>query len=179
MDFKNWLDKNDTKKGAGSFITDGLSFLSLKYKTENNGSWTLPGGHIKRGETPLEGSIRETKEECGLEINKPFDKFICDNGYEIYFFYKKNQSCGKLSKEFEKHKWISFDEIKEFTFRRELEKTVDDLISVVKKNINENNSLNSFNFTMDRENDPNNRPIFRYNKKIKSPKANRTFGNIK
>jgi ADP-ribose pyrophosphatase YjhB (NUDIX family) len=33
------------------------------------GFWTFPGGFLEIGETPLEGAVRETKEEVGLDID--------------------------------------------------------------------------------------------------------------
>jgi ADP-ribose pyrophosphatase YjhB (NUDIX family) len=35
------------------------------------GSWTLPGGHVKKGEKPVDGAKREIQEETGLTISKP------------------------------------------------------------------------------------------------------------
>lgn len=38
--------------------------------------WSLPGGIIDAGETPLEAAIRETKEEMGLTIDPQAVKFV-------------------------------------------------------------------------------------------------------
>lgn len=35
-----------------------------------NRMWSLPKGKIDKGETPLEAALRETKEECGIDLNK-------------------------------------------------------------------------------------------------------------
>lgn len=32
------------------------------------GGWTLPGGVVDRGESPLDGGVREVREEVGLEV---------------------------------------------------------------------------------------------------------------
>lgn len=38
--------------------------------------WLFPGGHIDKGETPLEACIREVKEEVGIDGN---DLFLIEN----------------------------------------------------------------------------------------------------
>ncbi|HEY7296133.1 MAG TPA: NUDIX domain-containing protein [Dehalococcoidia bacterium] len=32
------------------------------------GGWFIPGGHVEFGETPLEAAVRETREECAIEL---------------------------------------------------------------------------------------------------------------
>lgn len=39
-------------------------------KRYNPNIWSITGGQILKGETPLEGAIRELNEELGIEINK-------------------------------------------------------------------------------------------------------------
>ena len=44
---------------------------SRKYKKHGiEGYWDIPGGRILYGEEPLEGLLREIKEEVGLELKK-------------------------------------------------------------------------------------------------------------
>ena len=34
----------------------------------DSGKWTLPGGHVDKGETPYEGALRELEEEAGIAV---------------------------------------------------------------------------------------------------------------
>ena len=47
--------------------------LILKSTLGNN--WSIPKGHIEKGEVPLEAAIRETHEECNLDLNNINGKF--------------------------------------------------------------------------------------------------------
>lgn len=40
----------------------------LMGRRRDNGKWTNPGGHLEGDETPLEGAVREIREESGLNI---------------------------------------------------------------------------------------------------------------
>jgi ADP-ribose pyrophosphatase YjhB (NUDIX family) len=42
----------------------------LMGERRDNGKWTCPGGHLEAGETPLEGAIREVKEESGIDLTE-------------------------------------------------------------------------------------------------------------
>ncbi len=53
-------------------IHDGKLLLQRKAAGRfGEGKWNGPGGKIKPGETPVEGVIREVKEETGLTIHDP------------------------------------------------------------------------------------------------------------
>ncbi len=55
-----------------TIITKRGEILILKRSKNNfflNGEWDTPGGTLKDGENPIDGAIRETKEETGLDIN--------------------------------------------------------------------------------------------------------------
>jgi 8-oxo-dGTP pyrophosphatase MutT (NUDIX family) len=53
-------------------IHEGKILLQFKAAGKfGEGKWNGPGGKIKPNETPLEGVIRETKEETGLTILDP------------------------------------------------------------------------------------------------------------
>lgn len=73
--------------------------------------YTFPGGHVEKGESFVEATIREMKEETGLSIKNlqlcGIKQFPIDNGRYIVLLYKTNQYEGHLisSKEGEM-KWI-------------------------------------------------------------------------
>lgn len=61
--------KTGNNWGTGVVIAtdDGKILLGLRKDTKD---WTTPGGKVDVGETALRGAVRETKEECGLDIDK-------------------------------------------------------------------------------------------------------------
>lgn len=67
-----------------------------KQKKNNAGKWTRIGGHIKAGETPLDGVIREVREEIGIKLKKEnirllyiraFEKPYKETGLHRYWSY--------------------------------------------------------------------------------------------
>ena len=79
------------------------------------GEWDLPGGHIHEDETPVEGLIREVKEETGLDIEKPQKVF--KEGRITYF--KASMPEGKivLSDEHSEHAFFTLEETQEREFK--------------------------------------------------------------
>ena len=82
---------------------------------------TFPGGHIEPGESFVKSTIREIKEETGLNIS---DLKLCgikqftsaDNTYRyIVFFYKTDRFTGKLKSSDEgKVFWIERSELNSY-----------------------------------------------------------------
>jgi ADP-ribose pyrophosphatase YjhB (NUDIX family)/HD superfamily phosphodiesterase len=84
----NPVGLNDKKVGAGvgvMIINKGKVLLGKRHEDNfvsnsvlgGEGSWTFPGGKIEYGESFEEAGIRETKEECNLDLNKI--EVICVN----------------------------------------------------------------------------------------------------
>jgi uncharacterized protein len=80
--------KDNKKVGAGvgvMIMNDGKVLLGKRHEDNSvsnsilggEGSWTFPGGKIEYGESFEEAGIRETKEECNLDLNKI--EVICVN----------------------------------------------------------------------------------------------------
>ncbi|MBR2704867.1 MAG: NUDIX domain-containing protein [Clostridia bacterium] len=91
------------------------------------GYWDMAcAGHVDAGETPMQGAIREAKEEIGLDVSENDIKFmgelIEDEDYwEIgqIFFIKADKDIDEFildKNEVEEVKWISFDELKELLY---------------------------------------------------------------
>ncbi len=81
----------------------------------SDGRWGLPGGGIKKGEDPLVGVVRETKEETNLVIDPKIIRFIGEqpirqNGfhYECHYFAAKlaTPEQTKAHSEVMRTKWI-------------------------------------------------------------------------
>lgn len=90
------------------------------------GYYDMPAaGHVESGESPLEGAIRETKEEIGLDL-RPEDltfafEYIHDSSWElgqVYFVKcdKKAEEFKLQEKEVELVKWLSFDDFKKLLY---------------------------------------------------------------
>lgn len=47
-------------------INDEGEILMGQRQDSETGAWTLPGGHLEKGEHPLTGAIRELWEEAGI-----------------------------------------------------------------------------------------------------------------
>lgn len=58
-----------TKVGIGvMIIKNGLVLLGKRKGSHGAGEYAFPGGHLEYMESFAECAIRETKEECGIEI---------------------------------------------------------------------------------------------------------------
>jgi putative (di)nucleoside polyphosphate hydrolase len=55
------------RAGVGAVITDGNGRVLALERSDFRGAWQLPQGGLKRGETALQGVVREIEEETGLE----------------------------------------------------------------------------------------------------------------
>src|SRR5215470_902692 len=53
---------------GGVVIEDGRALLILRGTEPLLGQWSIPGGTLELGETLMEGTARELKEETGLEV---------------------------------------------------------------------------------------------------------------
>lgn len=84
--------------------------------------WDAPSaGHLDAGETPIEGAIRETKEELGIETEANDYKFVGEYISEVtwelgqVYVLKLNVSIDDIilqEDEVDEVKWLSFDEFK-------------------------------------------------------------------
>lgn len=60
-------NNDDGKHVATIGVTRGKQMLMGKRK--DSGRWTHPGGHLNKGEKPLDAAVRELKEESGIEAD--------------------------------------------------------------------------------------------------------------
>lgn len=54
--------------GAGTFLLDGDGRILLIKEDYGERRYSIPGGQVDAGESPIEAAIREAREEVGCEI---------------------------------------------------------------------------------------------------------------
>ncbi len=62
-----WFIVRPKTQGAGCIIECGENILLVR-NTYGDGSWSFPGGGIKKEETPTQSVIREVREEVGINL---------------------------------------------------------------------------------------------------------------
>lgn len=65
-----WFITRPKTSGAGCIIEHGDKILLIR-NTYGDGSWSFPGGGVKKNEEPEQAAVREVKEEVGIMINNP------------------------------------------------------------------------------------------------------------
>lgn len=90
--------------------------ILLIQNTYGNPVWTLPGGGVKRGESPEEAVRREVKEEVGIELVflKKFSELQNNREYKrdtVYCFIGevKNKAIKIDENEIQKARWFEKD----------------------------------------------------------------------
>ena len=100
-----------------SFIVDKDNRLLILKRSEDDvhkpSIWEIPGGRLELGENPIEGLIRETKEETDLDIDvfeplaiKHFTRQDKQKITMIVFLCKALKSPVLLSQEHTHYEWV-------------------------------------------------------------------------
>lgn len=91
-----------TKIGVGCIINrDGKVLLGERLNSHGAGTWSFPGGHLEENEHPFDCAVRETLEECGLDVENPqyhqwsFDHFKEKDTSYITLFVTTNYASGE------------------------------------------------------------------------------------
>ena len=58
------------RKAVRTYLIEDDKIVVIKYKKHDNGYYDIPGGKIEENESPPKASIREFKEETGIDILK-------------------------------------------------------------------------------------------------------------
>lgn len=110
--------------------------------------YTLPGGHVEKGESFIDAVIREMKEETGLTISNPhlcgIKQFPIHGGRYIVFLYKTNEFEGDLvSSDEGKMEWVDRNDLEDY-------KLVEDFYELLK--VFDEDNLSEFQYVEEGEN---------------------------
>ena len=115
--------------GVGAVIMECGKLVLVKRGAEPAlGKWSFPGGAVELGETVRDAVIRETKEECGLEVelieDTPMDAYdilALDKTGRLRYHYVLLQFLarpkqGKLepTSDVTDARWVSFEEVETY-----------------------------------------------------------------
>lgn len=97
-------------------IHKGNKFLLQDRLKKDWSGFTMPGGHVEKGESIVDAVIRETKEETGLTIQNPrlcgVKQFPIEGGRYIVFLFQTDTFSGEVRSSDEgKMHWISREEL--------------------------------------------------------------------
>ncbi|MHB1415941.1 MAG: NUDIX hydrolase [Chloroflexota bacterium] len=77
--------------GGVTFRGDDV-LIAQRGKAPGYGTWSIPGGALKVGETLREGVAREVREECGIEVEvgevvEIVDRIVVDGDGRVQYHY--------------------------------------------------------------------------------------------
>lgn len=122
--FENWrkfliTEKKDVDTEQVSkiiLLSKEKKILLLKSNMGSyKGHWDLPGGHLQKGETHIQGLKREVKEETGLVL-KDVQK-VFKNNRMTYFKGELPSDKITLSKEHSEYAFFTFEETQDTDFK--------------------------------------------------------------
>lgn len=123
------------KFGGFGIIFDKKKRILLCHRRDMD-LWNLPGGGLKKKESPWEGVKREVKEETGLnvEIIRISNIYFKPKEKEIVFCFICKIKNGKtrLNKEADEIKYFEFKKLPKNTARSHIQRIKDALIKIKK-----------------------------------------------
>lgn len=110
--------------------------------------YTLPGGHVEKGEAIVDAIVREMKEETGLTIHHPrlcgIKQFPIDGGRYLVFLFKCHEFTGELCSSDEGSvEWIHRQDLK----KRNTVADLEELLSVF-----DDDNLTEFQYIVENDN---------------------------
>ena len=133
--------KVEGKKSAGILFTDGRSILMLKRaEGSHKGTWALPGGHARPGESDIGNAVRETKEETGLKDipGYRFESFVSRDGHKKFtaFLYRVPRHFDvSLSEEHSDWAWVSLENVGDKDLHPKFEENLPRYLKAIRRKV--------------------------------------------
>ena len=85
LPYEEWQKAQDTRIASAALLIENSAGELLTVKAYYKTHWSLPGGMVDAGETPLQAALHETQEEVGLVVTED----------EVSFFAVASRSSDK------------------------------------------------------------------------------------
>ena len=119
---------NFRKASIVIILKNKKEFLSVSLH-EDHSDMNMPGGMVKKSETPEQGGIREVKEETGLDIkNLKFLYKAVENNTLVYTYYTFDYEGEIFTVENHKIEWLPLEELNKSKSWPQYNKTCYELI---------------------------------------------------
>jgi ADP-ribose pyrophosphatase YjhB (NUDIX family) len=121
---RSWYRNSAPSVGA-AIVRDGRALVTVRAREPEKGRIDVPGGFLKVGEHPVDGLVRETKEELGVEIEVLGNPVLlathtygADGGYVLAIGFKASIIGGepRPTDDVAEMKWVSAEELDELDF---------------------------------------------------------------
>jgi 8-oxo-dGTP pyrophosphatase MutT (NUDIX family) len=119
-------EEPDSNLVAFIIYTDGDKILWLR-RTKDN-SWGFPGGHVEEGESPIEGAIRESREEV-LHVPNEGLTLIYKSGKIRLYGCEDGEFLPQLNDEHDAFLWASLEDAPEPLFPK-IEKQMEEVAQI-------------------------------------------------
>ena len=124
---------NFRKASIVIILKNKKEFLSVSLH-EDHSDMNMPGGMVKKSETPEQGGIREVKEETGLDIkNLKFLYKAVENNTLVYTYYTFDYEGEIFTVENHKIEWLPLEELNKSKSWPEYNKKCFELMSSILK----------------------------------------------
>jgi ADP-ribose pyrophosphatase YjhB (NUDIX family) len=121
---RSWYRSSAPAVGA-AIVRDGRALVTIRAREPEKGRLDLPGGFLEVGEHPVDGLVREAREELGVEI-EVFEKPIliathtygADGAYVLAIGYRARIVSGEVhpTDDVAEVRWISAEELDSLDF---------------------------------------------------------------
>jgi mutator protein MutT len=129
-------EKGEYKLAVHVWILNSKGEVLIQKRSENlkrnPGKWAFTGGIVDSGETSLEGAIRESKEELGIDIDKNKIELLLsfkrEHGFVDVWLVKDNIEINNLviqESEVSETKWVSIKELKKLIDNKQFVKSIE------------------------------------------------------
>ena len=121
---RSWYRNSAPSVGA-AIVENGKALVTVRAREPEKGRIDVPGGFLDVGEHPVDGLVREAREELGVEVEVSGNPVLlathtygADGGYVLAIGFRARITGGEVrpTDDVAKVRWVSAEELDELDF---------------------------------------------------------------